>query len=460
MSAMRSEDLDARLRELLGEAAEVGRGAEQGAIQSDRKIVARRGSRSERSEQLLRELRDALEDEVVVARSVVGEAVIEEREKQREIAKRALAHLKLPRLRDIAEDLGLPRGGALEDVLDGIVRAYRADEEAIARLVIEYEEEPPPERRFSTRLFFLLEPLADMGRVGKRIELFAGRYMRVGIAKWFVIDDVNRTGDGLAMAGQYRSYRADADRVDEETYRLRAERQGAEARARLCANRAFVEVDARAEAESKAALSAVLHAGALRTRSELPIRSRAPEGPLLTLDSRSIFLLDLLHARFRSSNLEILNLTAAGFKTAGEREASGEEETRPAVRSVRFQGQHLLDSRPACELLVAGQALVDLSFLARMSLGNDQSVLAPITVRLQRQHAAVYTGFGTSPQLAQLLHREVVGGVKQAFETGLKDVSALERLARQIRARAEQDDPVERADLFGPQALSESGGDD
>jgi len=42
------------------------------------------------------ELRDILEDEVIVSKPARGDAVIEEREEHREIAKRALTHVKLP----------------------------------------------------------------------------------------------------------------------------------------------------------------------------------------------------------------------------------------------------------------------------------------------------------------------------------------------------------------------------
>lgn len=449
MSVVRAEDLDARLRELLKAAAEAGREAERAAQESDRRLVARRlESKPDLADQLLNSLREALEDEVLVAKQTAGEAVIEEREREREIAKRALAHIKLPRLREIADDLGLPRSGDLEEVADRIVRAYRADEEQIARLILEYETEPPPERRITTRIFGLLGPPEDLDRTADRVARFAGRYIRVGIAKWFVIDRVERSKRSLLVTGAYRAYRADADREENERYRLRAEAHGASALLRIMQQQPFVRVDAKEEGESRGALTAFLHASNLKKTQGLPLSSRPSGGELFSFDPRSIYLLDLLRNAFRSQEIEIFNLTAAGFET-GEEVSAEEEPRRPRVQSVRLQGQHLLDSRPACELLAAGQALVNLSLLARFRLSAEQDVLLPVTVRLERDHAVVFTGFGApGPDVATALQQEVLRGLEATLRDGVLDWEALERLAAQIRQRAEQESPVEEADLF------------
>ena len=115
------------------------------------------------------DLTQLLEDEIVVARPAAGEAVIDEREEEREISKRALIHIRLPQLRVMAENLGLSRSGDLEEVVDRIARAFRGDQDAIARLIVQYETEPPPERRFSTRVFQLAGDEHDPPRVRERM---------------------------------------------------------------------------------------------------------------------------------------------------------------------------------------------------------------------------------------------------------------------------------------------------
>ncbi len=448
MSLIRSEDLDARVQALLEEAAKLGREAERAARETDHRVVSRQiPSKPDLSKELAEQLREALEDEVLVARPVAGEAVIEEEEREREIGKRALAHLRLSRLRQAAEDLGLSPQGKLDEVADRIVRSYNADEEEIARLVIAYETEPPPERKLTTRVYTVFTPVDDVSRTAGRIEHFTGRYIRVGIAKWFVIDDVRRVDGVLRLDGSYRAYQADADRSDEEEYRLISHSRGADASLRLTGGSRFVEIEAKGENESRCALTAFLQASGLRKFDALPIEHKVPEGELFRWDPRSVFLLDLLQTQFRSTSVQIINLTVAGFET-GEAEDAGED-ARPRVRSVRFHGQHLLDSRPACELLVAGQGLVDLDFIARFSPTRDESVLLPVGIRLHRDHVAVSVGFGTHPPaVANSLRREILRGLQTAFDRGLANAESLNRLANQVRDRALQEKPVVRADLF------------
>lgn len=450
MSVIRQEDLDDHLRRIVETAEEFGRQAEQAARETDDRIVARRlPNKPDLTDTLITRLREVLEDEIVVAKPATGEALIEEREKEREIAKRALAHIKLPRLREIAEDLNLPKGGTLDDVADRVVRAFKGDRAEIARLVVTYESEPPPERRFTTRLFQIWEAPDDVTATAERVRLFARRYIRTGIARWFIIDDVTQAGTTMLMKGIFRFYRADATKQDEE-YTLWADPDSASARLRLRTGETSTEVEAKGDRESRAIISAFQHASGLRWRDTLPVSQRTPEGELQGWEPRSVLMVDLLNARFGSDSIEIFNLNVAGFETAP---ASRDEEdsTRPSVRSVRFQGRHLLDSRTACELLVRGQGLVELGALVRYTADAENSYVLPVTLRLERDHATVMTGFGAHPvQAARDLQDLIVAGVRRSFRGGLMDEASLRQLAQEIRTRAEQDEPVNRATIFAP----------
>jgi hypothetical protein len=449
MRLIRSEDLDTRLTEILERAAEVGREAETAAL-GDREPEAGEISRapSEISdEQLLADLRKGLEDEVLVARPAQGEAVIDEREEHREIAKRALIHIKLPQLRVIAEDIGLPKGGKLEDVADRIVRAYDADEEEIARLIVAYETEPPPQRRFTTRLFRISDSLdASMDATADRIRVFAHRYVKTGIARWFVIENVDERVGAIRMRGTYRFYNADAELRDDE-YRLRAERASASGQLTLLAGRTVVDVETKGVAEGRAMMDAFAHASGIRRPSVFSLNLPPLEGELAGWDSASVFMTDVLNSQFRTRDVEIANLVMVGFEM-GEQETSS---ARPTVRSVRFQGQHLLDSQTACELLTRGQRMTEWTAMVRFCADAENTSVLPVTVRLERDHLAVVTGFGAhSPTVARQLHKEVVRRLGSRLEHGVSDRGELYRVADQIRARAEQPEPVERATIFGP----------
>jgi hypothetical protein len=447
MTLVKAEDLDAALRRILEEAREVGREAENAALRGGEEI-RRVATKPDISERLLDELKSALYDEVVVAKPAAGETVIEQREEEREIAKRALAHIRLPRLRVIAEDLGLDKHGTLDEVADRIVRQFKSDREKIAELVVRYEEEPPPERRFATRVFQLRDAPEDQDAVAKRTQLFTNRYIRTGIARWFVINAVERLAGLLRMEGTFRYYSADAT-LEDQTYNLVAVPGAAQADLTLHGRDPMVEVEAKGTTESRALMTAFQHASGLRWRDSFSLAQLPVAEEVRHWDPRSVFMVAFLHARLLSDAVEIRNLTSAGFQTATT-PSEEDQAARPVVRSVRFQGRHLLDSRAACELLVRGQGLVELGMVVRFKPNIEEAFVMPVTLRLERDHVTVMTGFGLQPpNAARLLHTELLAGVRKALRDGLADVKGFRNLAQEIRQRAEQDEPVARATFFG-----------
>lgn len=450
MRVVRSEDLDARLRGLVSEAMAVGREVSAAATAAGQ-TARRHPDKPGGEEELLKTLREALEDEVEIAVPTDGEAAIDESEVDREIAKRALMHLKLPTLREVAESMDLPRSGNLEEVVDRIARRLQSDPYEIARLIVKYEAEPAPERRFASRIFNVREPLDNPERLGERIGYLADRYIRTGIARWVVFETVRATPALLSVDGTFRSYRADAERFDDD-YRLRADPHSAPASLRMFKGETSVEVRAKGELESKAFVLALQRASSFKWEKRLPISQGLANEDLWGWHPWSIFLVDLLNARFRSSNVEIFDMSTAGFRTG--REPVGEESDRPAVRSVRFQGRHLLDSLVACELIVSGQALAELGMTVRYRHKSD-TYLLPLTIKLAEDHATVLTSFGLNdPSIAGSLHHEIVQGLRQSFQRGLADERALLRLAEQIRERAESEETPEHPTIFGPDPIS------
>lgn len=458
MSAIRSDDLEAKLSALYERAQKVGEEAEQAALDAGEE--ARHSPHTpDVSASWREEMAILLEREMTVARPIEGEAIIEEREREREIGKRALAHLKLAQLRRIAEDQGLLSEGDLDDVSDRIVRAFNADRGEIAQLVVRYEQEPPPERRFTTRIFYLSDAIADPSTKAERAKLFAGRYMRTGIARWFVIESVDSSPQRLKLSGTFRFYRASATEEPEEDgehegedagvnrFDLVSEGASAPVTLSVAVGQASVQVEARGVAESRAAMQAIERAIGVKWQRRLPVPSRAHEGDLMQWDPRSVFMVDLLSSRFRAPGIEISNLVTAGFQT--DRGPVKGEEAKPRVKTVRFQGQHLLDSRPACELLVRGEALVELGMTVQFQIDAEHRSSFPLVIRLERDHATIMTGFGVHPPtVARMLQNALTAGITKALNDGPADEAALKVLATQIKKRASNEKPVERATFF------------
>ena len=454
------EQLDAELRDLIEEASRYGKRAEQAAVEAGEEAWPSGRGRARR-EHLVSGLREALEDEVTIAHAAGSETEIEPSEQDHEIAKRALVHVKLENLRHIARDLGVPDYGNLDAVTDAIAREFQGDREAIAKLVIRYEDEPAPERNLTSRIFQLREEPGDLPALCQRLAHITGRYIRTGIARWFIVGSVDATDANLRLDGVYRFFRADAAQFEEEIT-LTADEQNARARLLLRASEPIAEVEAKGEAESKALMTTFEGSTSLHCREALAPEIEPLQGQLATWHIQSVFLIELLHSRFRDQNIEILDLNVAGFKTErGARKMAADEEARqPRIKSVRFEGRHLLDSRPACELLTAGQQLVQLGMTVRFQPDGAESYLLPLTVKLAGDHVVVITGLGVvPPRIAQGLHSVVTAGVRRALLSGLADPAGLEGLARQVSERAEAMQDPRLPTIFGPEAALTAGED-
>jgi hypothetical protein len=446
-----SGQLDAELRELVAEAARQGKRAEQAAV--DAGVEALPGRRKAADlEQTVAEIREALEEEVTIAHDLEVGSGIEPTEQELEIAKRALVHIKLPTLRQIARELHLPDGGNLDAVTDVIARNLRCDKEAIAELVIRHEDEDAPPRDITSRLFQLWEEPDDLQGLAQRLDYICDRYIRTGIARWFIVRKVKATPQQLRLDGVFRYIRADAAQFDEDLT-LTADEQNAPARLTLRVGEPIAQVESKGEPEAKALLAAFEGSSSMRRRKTLTPAMEVLRGRLATWHLHSVFLVDLLQSRFGAPDLDILDLSVATFRTERgvRRMPSEEEERRPGITSVRFEGRHLLDSRPACELLSAGQQLVQLGMTVRFSPDGGEDFVLPLSVKLASDHVVVVTGFGVvSPQVSQKLHSTVAAGIRDALRRGIADPPALERLARQVGERAEGEEDPSRPTIFGP----------
>lgn len=452
-SVMRSEELDAAVDELLQLAQSEGKALRHRGPKG-RVFITDRPDKPKIDELLRRTLRTALEDEVVPAVALPSGGSIDPAELHREVIKKALVTLKLSTLRQLARDRTLLSGGSLEAVAARVAEAYGWNEEEIARLVLANEEEPAVDSGHVDRIF----PLADVLNIGNVRDLLSyvqGRYIRIGIARWFVFESIDEGEEDVKLRGTVRSYQASVDDT-EELPTLSVVPSEHEVRVVLTQGSDVLRIRRASAASSRAAVRALEVATRLQVLGYVPVRGAALLGSAgFLLDSSSIFMLDLLNTRFREAGLRDLNLTICRFKLGDETAGSeNDDERKPTLRAVRFEGTHLLDSVPACELLVnERRALVEISLRTRTSSHPDREPAQfPIHVGIESDHVVVATGFGTGqPELSLQIHRTAVAAVVREIQEGVADPGRLDELAQRISERAGGHSPDEADMLVDPQ---------
>lgn len=458
MTVVRVEDVYLELDAFRARAATYAERAEAAAHAAG-KTIRRLPDRSKVNERIYAKIVDALEDEVVIARPAEESGqVIGRREEDLEIAKRALVGLKAPELRKIAEGLGLPRGGKMDALAERVAQAYKVDAARIAQLVIEHEAEPPPERRLSSRLFPLNRVLTGLGNAEGVLQGLVDRYIRVGTARWFIFEKVSASNTQLFLEGTFRHYLADA-KLDDEIYELTADRRSERARLTMHVQSRFALVEAKGDGESRAIADGFAFAAGIERAAGIDYGSPRLEGPAFAWTPRTGFMLELLRTRFGSPRIALFNLTTAGFSAAGQStvalvEEDSEVALRPAVKSVRFQGTQLLGSRAACELITAGQDLLELSMVIQWANDDATRALLPLSIKLARDHIYVGVGFGTQdPQVATAARDAVIQGIEGQLGAWPNDRGRLERLAQIIRDRARGEQPEDDDILDDPDII-------
>ncbi|HYP56032.1 MAG TPA: hypothetical protein VEQ41_07005 [Solirubrobacterales bacterium] len=441
------EDLRARVLELADYAAD--RGVEADALLSDDRGVDRydppTSHRPELREVVVNRVQAILADEMVIftpARTGIG---IPQEEKDREVAKRALARLKLTELREIAEREGLSPDGAFEQVAQRISEHHENRGSEIARLVLAYEEEVP-ERGFTTRLLPLFEP-PSLEQVATRLAVARGRYVRIGIARWLVVRGLEARVDEVNLDGELRYYTV-YPKCEYDAYELADKPREAHVDVRFRQGARWMEISSRIGHGVNAMGMALEQAAGLRSAGGLEIGMEIPEGPLLAWDPRTAFMVAFLARELVRAPVSLLDLAMVQFETQA---SAPDNPRRPAVRSVRLGGQHLMSSRPACELVVAGRALVTIQARIAVVLEDESEVVCPIRVELNDEFATLHTGFTDVPVAkTRQAHELLLGRLRQALDNPRYARSAaVGRLAIQVRGRASEENP-EEADILPP----------
>lgn len=437
------KEFDDHVTELMQFAMEAGRSMSRTSASEE---VS--SSSPEIQQQLEDQLRVALEDEIVPAHEIhLGG--IDQGEVEREIVKKALVGLKMATLKKIARDRGAPVGGTLEALATRIAGIYEWDQREVARLILANEDEPSIERGHVSRLF-PLESRYDVDEVHERLETVVGRYIRIGVARWFLFQEMLGVKDrGVEVHGTFKTYQATVDGI-QEVAALSALPQDSTVGI-LLNDSAVLQVNDSSVAPAKAAVLAFGIISGTAAKGYLPLAEADAKPISNTLHASSEFLLDIVHNRLSKTELTDINLTVARFRLRENDQSLSVSERRPELKAVRFEGEHLLDSVSACRLLaIEGRALVELAFQATVRDENDSARgRFPVRITAEKDHVAVQTGLGAGEhELSRQVHRSVIKSVSEALEFGADNTQRLESLFDRMKSRAESQEDPEVADIL------------
>lgn len=403
------------------------------------------------SEQLEIALRESLEDEIVSVSAMQGSG-IDQNEVQREVVKKALVGLKLTTLKRIARREGTAASGNLEDVATRIAKKYQWDRSAVARLILANEDEPQAARGHVSRLYPMVGEV-DLAVAKQRLSGVIERYIRIGIARWFLFNECHARNESMEVVGTYKTYQASVEAVADEAG-LNATAHDALVRLTIDGSDTLHVRDA-AAIPAKAAVRAFETITGYEAKWYLPLADKTAKGVAGSLHPTSEFLLNLVYNRIIGSSLDDINLTVARFNVRRQTEPGQEVtvgERRPELKAVRFEGEHLLDSVAACRLLtVERRPLVEIAFIALATSADGQTKgRFPVRITTESDHVAVQTGLGTEEhELSMHVHQVVTEAVSSSFlGTSDEDTARMEDLIERMKERAASDDEPEVADIL------------
>jgi len=390
------------------------------------------------------QVRSALEDEVVPA-TEVSNGSIDEYEVNREVMKKALIGLGLQDLRKIATRSDVNSVGPVAEVAERIARRYHWDREEIARLILENEEVSDSAHAHSARLF-PLEEAPDLDVVSRRLGALLGRYIRTGVAQWFVFEELSEADPGLILRGSLRSYKAQLS-ADLDNPRVEGVPAPVHSVLVLITPSELAQVRRANATQSSAAVKALDVAGVLKpVYGVVPKSGSMPRS--ISASPHAQFMLDLLTARLRIEGLGNVNPTSAKFRAEAGDTTLPEQ---PQLKAVKFEGTHILDSPAACRFIDEGRALLDLAFRVQSPQRKDQEPgWFPSRVSFERDHLLVMTGFGGVPSASFEVHEALIRAVVSELSHGVSDSDNMEAMLQRISERSGQASPGDEADVLSP----------
>lgn len=412
----------------------------------------RRRTRDELAASALRQLRGFLHDEIVLPTRLDEDGAILKDDREREVAKAALAKLKLTELQDALAAKGLSRSGKKAELVERLGLYLEGDLSSVAHLVGNVERHPAAGRRHVGRIY-PFDRLPELDKMAETLRAFTGGYVRTGLLRWFVIADVElelhplrrlREGVVLSLKGSMRTYAVetteDTVRSDPQSFPVTLNVVGDDATARV---RSKDEDEARSAVEAFAYFVDELPRGPLALAAQ-----QSPSwGATAGLTFQSLWLIGLLQTLLTREDMALRDVTSATFERSRKAGAIGPGDTH--VSSARLRGQHVLDSQSACRHLQGGERLAGVTALISFDLGPDQRIELPVRIAVADTHVAVMTGYGKAGHDTALdLHERLEGFVADQMRDPQFDADRLEQTVQTMLARAVDLDPPVAADLF------------
>lgn len=450
-SILREEVIDKRVTELLDRVNSLaGNALESGVV--DRPAGHLRTP--DFSHLIRNDLKSYFEDEVILAIPESDGGSIDAIELDHELAKKALVGLKLSRLKEGAKEIGAPLTGAKtsEEVAAAVARTLNWDSAAVAKFILEHEEEPSESNAAHGARVYPLEAdrIHTAETINAAVQTLVGRYIRVGVARWYVFDDVNFVGETTNVSGTFMWYTAEVDPTKDHAA-LHSVPRSDSVTASIVPYRNVIEVGNVSVRTAKAAVYALTSALLQPKLGYIPHTGSGSERVDGTVHGTVEFLLSILQDRLPRAGVLSVNPTVARFKFDSTEDST--DANRPHLKAVRFEGSHILDSVPACQLIVSeGRPLAAISFrmildVSEEDLGKSFSSF-PVKISLEGDHVQVVTGLGDDPINSNRAYEIVRDAVLAEIEEGRPDYSSLDQLVERITERAVTGESSEKASIL------------
>lgn len=365
-------------------------------------------------------------------------------ERDREVAKKALLHLKVSALKDIGGEAAPGGSNNREVLVNYIVDRYGADEETIAELIWSKVGKGDLDGPTLVTRIMSLESPPDVERAANALAALRGRYLRVDVARWFLFGDLAIAEDGsLRLQGIVRYYEAES-KAEYGEFTLATTLNRGRVELRLHPERAWLEMRAARANDVRHIARALERTAGIKTRPALHFSSPPLDGALLLINPRTRQFLDFIQTGFSGAGTEIRNMTTANFESLADVEGGS---NRPRVRAVRLEGNQLTSHPQACQLMVTSRVLRSIDVLVRVGLtGGSEDI--PVRFELAPGHAAVSTALSSlSMSDTQSVHANLTRRLESSIDSGVRDLEALKATVAKMEQRAQERTPDE-ADIL------------
>jgi len=379
---------------------------------------------------------------------------IPEDEQEREIETAALSRIKLEDLEELAADKKVPLVASKEELAEMIVRRTGVTREEIAELALRGSD-LSLDTGLVTRLFPLKEK-PSIAVASARVTKAEGKYLRLRLARWFLYDDVAVASSAIVLRGRIRSYQTKPV-LEVDGHRLNATPHQARMIVRLRRGRQWAEVDGRQLSDARDMSPVMARGAGVIFNPVLSLPVPALVGELGKWSRQTVWMLSFLQNYLERDGATIHNYSMAHFEAADARAPVQPDE--PRIAEIQLKGQHVGDSRDACQRIVDGGRLlaVEIVLAYRPNAGGD-SYLIPARIGVDPSSATVQTAAGKKvpADASSSLHRGLIERVRAALDNDVVPGTLTELVTNTVN-RAQSTHPVAHATMFAPAVSASSG---